>query len=95
MFRELLRFEAAASVVDWSAIDDAFDGMNYQARLEAPAGGWALVRLPLAAFRPTFRGRTVPGAPALDPARVRQIGLVIADRQAGPFALALRSLGAE
>jgi len=37
----------------------------------------------------------VPGAPPLDPARVRQIGLMIADRQAGPFALAVRSIRAE
>jgi len=72
--------------------DDAFDGVNYQAALEAPAGAWTLVRLPVSAFRPSFRGRSVPGAPPLDPARVRQIGLMIADRQAGPFALALRSI---
>jgi hypothetical protein len=37
----------------------------------------------------------VPGAPPLDPARVRQIGLMIADGQAVPFALALRSIHVE
>jgi len=75
--------------------DDAFDGVNYQAAFEAPAGTWTPIRLPIAGFRPTFRGRSVPGAPPLDPARVRQIGLVIADRQAGPFSLAVRSIRAE
>ena len=75
--------------------DDAFDGVNYQAAFEAPEGTWTLVRLPLSGFRPTFRGRSVPGAPPLDPARIRQIGLMIADRQAGPFALALRSVRVE
>lgn len=74
--------------------DDAFDGVNYQAALEAPAGRWTWVRLPLSAFVPTFRGRCVTNAPKLDPARVRQMGLMIADRQAGPFALAVRSIGA-
>jgi hypothetical protein len=69
--------------------------VNYQAAFEAPAGAWTLVRMPLTAFHPTFRGRRVPGAPPLDPARVRQIGLMIADRQAGAFALALRSFGVE
>jgi hypothetical protein len=34
----------------------------------------------------------VAGVPPLDPARVRQMGLMIADRQAGPFALAIRSI---
>ena len=48
----------------------------------------------VAAFRATFRGRNVMGAPPLDPSRARQIGLMIADRQAGPFALAIRSFAA-
>jgi len=35
------------------------------------------------------------GVPPLDPARVRQMGLMIADRQAGPFALAIRVIGTD
>jgi len=69
--------------------------VNYQAAFKAPEGTWTLVRLPRSGFLPTFRGRSVPGAPPLDPARVRQIGLMIADRQAGSFALALRSIRVE
>jgi len=72
--------------------DEAFDGVNYQAVFAPPAGIWSVVRLPLSAFVPTFRGRSVPGAPPLDSARVRQIGLMIADRQIGAFALAVRSI---
>ncbi|MBK6336402.1 MAG: CIA30 family protein [Betaproteobacteria bacterium] len=72
--------------------DDSFDGINYQAAFAPPADGWSLLRLPIADFRPRFRGRTVDSAPPLDPARVRQVGLMIADRQPGPFALALRSI---
>jgi NADH dehydrogenase [ubiquinone] 1 alpha subcomplex assembly factor 1 len=75
--------------------DDAFDGVNYQAAFEAPAGTWTRVPLPLSEFHPTFRGRSVPGAVPLDSARVRQIGLMIADRQAGSFVLALRSIRVE
>jgi NADH dehydrogenase [ubiquinone] 1 alpha subcomplex assembly factor 1 len=76
-------------------IDDAFDGINYQAAFEPPAGVWTVVQLPVSGFRASFRGRDVAAAPALDPARVRQIGLMIADRQPGPFALAVRSIVAE
>ena len=72
--------------------DDAFDGVNYQAAFEPPAGTWAVLRLPLAAFLPTFRGRRVTGAAPFDPARLRQVGLMIADRQVGRFALAVRSI---
>ena len=74
--------------------DDAFDGVNYQAAFEAPAA-WTRLRLPLAAFAPTFRGRSVLDAAPLDPGRLRQVGLMIADRQAGRFALAVRSIGLE
>jgi hypothetical protein len=75
--------------------DDAFDGVSYQAAFEPPRDQWTTVRLPVSEFRPTFRGRVVATAAPLDPGRVRQIGLMIADRQTGPFALAVRSIGAE
>jgi hypothetical protein len=72
--------------------DDGFDSPSYQAGFVPAGSGWHTLRLPLAAFRATFRGRDVPGTPALDPARIRQVGLLIAERQAGPFALDVRQL---
>ncbi len=75
--------------------DHDFDGVNYQASFVPLAGVWAEIRLPIADFRPTFRGRIVPGASPLDPASVRHIGFVIADKQAGSFSLAVRSIRAE
>lgn len=72
--------------------DDDFDGLSHQIAFEPPAGKWATVQLPVAAFQPTFRGRKVVGAPPLDPGRLRQVGLMIADRQAGTFSLAVRSI---
>ena len=73
--------------------DAAFDGVQYQARFATRPGEWTDVELPVAAFQPTFRGRTVD-APALDPARIRVFGLLIAERQAGPFRLVVESLQA-
>lgn len=75
--------------------DDGFDGVNYQAAFDAPAGAWSVVRLPITAFTATFRGRAVPAAPPLDPGMVRQAGFMIAGHQEGAFALALRGLHAE
>ncbi|MDP2868042.1 CIA30 family protein [Methyloversatilis sp.] len=75
--------------------DDDFDGLSHQISFEPPAGQWATVHLPVAAFRATFRGRNVMGAPPLDPSRARQIGLMIADRQAGTFSLGIRAIRAE
>ena len=73
--------------------DDAFDGVRYQARFATRAGEWLEVVLPVADFQPTFRGRPAD-APPLDPARIRGFGLLIADRQAGPFRLAIESIQA-
>ena len=70
--------------------DDGFDSLNYQAGF-APAGNdWQTLHLPLAGFRASFRGREVTSAPVLDPERIRQVGLMIAARQAGPFELHIR-----
>ena len=73
--------------------DDAFDGVNYQAVFDPPAGAWTLLRVPLESFVPSFRGRRVVDAAPLDPANLRQVGLMISDRQGGRFALAVRSIG--
>jgi hypothetical protein len=74
---------------------DAFDGIQYQARFAAPAGAWTDVRLPLDAFVPTFRGRRVPFVPSLDAAKARALGLMVSDRQAGPFALLVDRIAIE
>ena len=73
--------------------DDGFDSLNYQASFTPSGTDWQTLRLPLVAFRASFRGREVAGAPPLDPARIRQVGLMIAARQSGPFALDIRRIG--
>lgn len=73
--------------------DDGFDSLNYQASFAPKGTDWQTLQLPLADFRASFRGREVPDAPPLDPARIRQVGLMIAARQAGPFALDIRRIG--
>lgn len=72
--------------------DDGFDTLNYQAGFAPSGNDWQNIRLSISTFRATFRGREVPGAPRLDPARIRQVGLMIADRQAGRFALDIRRI---
>lgn len=72
--------------------DEAFDGVQYQAAFATPAGQWTTLTLPLEAFAPKHRGRDVPDAPPLDPARIVTLGLLISDRQAGPFRLEVRAI---
>lgn len=65
----------------------AFDGPSYRAKVQTEPGSWLEVRLPFDSFEPVFRGRPLPGHPALDPAAIRTFGFLIADRQSGPFRL--------
>jgi monofunctional biosynthetic peptidoglycan transglycosylase len=66
--------------------------VSYRAPVEpgAPDDGWATVTVPFATLTPYVRGRERPDAPAFAPARLRTVGLLIGDEQAGPFRLALR-----
>ena len=67
--------------------DNQFDGIAYQAEFDTRDGEWMEVYMPFDLFRPTFRGRTPRGAAPLDPARIHQIGFMIADKQPGSFKL--------
>lgn len=74
--------------------DAALDGVMYRVPFETEAGKWQTLSFPFGAFEPTFRGRSVPGAPALDPAKITSFGVLISDRQSGPFALEIAHLAA-
>ncbi|MDD2882174.1 MAG: CIA30 family protein [Rhodoferax sp.] len=74
--------------------DSGFDGVNYQAVFTPAPGLWTQTVLPLTAFEPNFRGRIVQEAPPLHPERVRQVGLMISDKQAGEFRLLVKTIEA-
>lgn len=87
------------------------DGRRYQLRLATTAqfrginvswagefatvpGEWVEVRVPLSTMVPTVRGVRLDGPP-LDPGRIREIGLLIADGREGAFALDVDWIGLE
>ena len=82
------------------------DNKTYELRLETAAervayahafvaeDEWHKVKLDFADFEPTFHGKPVLNAPALDLATVRTVGILIADEQAGPFALRISEVKA-
>ena len=76
-----------------SLLTDGFDSLSYQASFAPQGTDWQTLHLLLADFRASFRGREVTNAPPLAPARIRQVGLMIAARQAGAFALDIRRIG--
>jgi len=74
--------------------DSSFDGILYRVAFETSEGEWQTLRLPFSGFRANFRGRAVPEAPPLDPARITTVGLLISDKQEGSFRLEIASIGA-
>jgi monofunctional biosynthetic peptidoglycan transglycosylase len=74
--------------------DPAFDAILYVAPFETTAGEWQTVRLTFDRFRASFRGRAMPDAALLDPSRIVSLGLLISDKQAGPFRLEIAWIGA-
>jgi hypothetical protein len=74
--------------------DSSFDGLMYRAPFETSAGEWQELHFPFSAFAASFRGRAVPDAPPLDPARITMVGLLISDAQEGPFRLEIARISA-
>ncbi|MFT5468265.1 MAG: transforming growth factor-beta-induced protein [Verrucomicrobiales bacterium] len=79
------------------------DGRTYQARLASDArfrnmevsfmgefettkGQWQEVKIPFASFKGSFRGTDLPNE-MLNPAMIQRIGILLGDKQEGPFDL--------
>jgi NADH dehydrogenase [ubiquinone] 1 alpha subcomplex assembly factor 1 len=67
--------------------DRRADGPAYEAEFETVVNAWITVYVPFQETTPTFRGRHLDGLATLKGEQVKQIGLMIADKQSGPFRL--------
>jgi len=73
--------------------DERAGSSQYQATFTAPRQ-WQTLRFEPASFTASFRGRPVT-APILRFADMRHVGVLISDRQAGPFRIELRDIRVE
>ena len=48
---------------------------------------WKVHHFPFQDFKPTYRGRYVENTDPLAPAKIHQVGLLIADKKEGAFSL--------
>lgn len=71
-----------------------YDGIAYKAVFKTIKGEWQELMIPWEEFTATFRGQSVPDAPALEGNEIRQVGFLIADGQAGPFDLEIAAIEA-
>lgn len=67
--------------------DRNLDGVAFRQEFETIDNAWVEAELPFASFLPTFRGRILTDVEPLDPSDIRQLGFLIADKEAGPFKL--------
>ena len=104
-FRGPVKFPAGASALSLTVrgdgqryklvlkTDDSNATPQYQAPFNAPAQ-WTTLRFVPGDFAASFRGRPV-AAPPLSLEAVRALGMLISDRQAGPFRLEVREVRLE
>lgn len=71
-----------------------YSRVSYRAGFTAHEGDWHMVALPWSAFQPTFRGRVLNDVPPITPDDIREVGFLIADKQAGPFQLEVDEISA-
>ena len=78
------------------ATDAAYRGLavSFGAGFDTTAGQWTEVRVPLDSLEATVRGSRLQGPP-MDGSQVREIGLLIADKREGPFALSVDWIAVE
>lgn len=69
-----------------------FTPVSYIAYFQAPAGEWTVVEVPFAEMEGTIFAEPAK-VPVYDPAKTTEIGLMIYDKQAGPFSVLIDELG--
>lgn len=62
--------------------------IDYAADFETKDGEWIEVTVPFSAMKPVWRGEKLDG-PELDTKDIRQVRILLADKKAGPFLLAV------
>jgi hypothetical protein len=71
------------------------DGVAFAAGFQTTAGRWTTVELPLESFEPTFRGYRPRGVGPLDAGKIGQVGIMLTDKQEGPFRLEIDWIGVD
>jgi len=58
--------------------------VSFAGELPTTKGEWQQVKVPFSSFKGGFRGRNLPDA-VLDTSQIQQLGIILGDKQAGPF----------
>ena len=66
-----------------------FDGISYRVPFKTEKDKWTTHEFFLSDFIPSFRGRKLKNRPLLTASEIRQVGILIADKQVGKFELVI------
>ena len=61
-----------------------FTGLAHNASFDTEAGSWQEIQIPFSDFEAKYFGRSARVEP-IDPDEIRQMGVILADKKAGPF----------
>jgi len=74
--------------------DNRFDDIAYRYYFKTQPATWLTIRAPFGEFVPVFRGRIMNNVSPISPEKIKAIGFMISDKQAGPFRLEIDSIRA-
>jgi len=60
---------------------------NFRLAFDTQSGQWSEVRIPFSQLQAVWRGQNYPYPVTFDPSRIVSMGILIADKQQGPFEL--------
>jgi len=69
--------------------DNYLDGISYSCDFLTNKDKWMEIQLPLEDFIPTYRGNILTNVGPIKAEHIHQVGLLISDKQAGPFSITL------
>lgn len=71
---------------------EQFDGVAFFQHFKTVAEEWLKIFLPFDHFQASYRGRLLPNHHKLNKREISQVGLMISDKQKGPFRLAVKRI---
>lgn len=70
-----------------------FTGYNYNLRFKTEESVWQVIKLPFKDFKLKYYGKEVNDTPNADTKEIKQISLLISDKQQGPFKIEIEWIG--
>jgi monofunctional biosynthetic peptidoglycan transglycosylase len=67
-----------------------FDRVSYRYHFDTNLNQWETIKVPFKDCVPVFRGRVLQDVASISPNDIRQLGVLISDKQAGEFQLEIK-----